>query len=79
MKPDLTPRTVLVTGTTFRGWVIELESSGFPLRVIALPLEASEVTPLISIFSDSAVRIYQFEKNPAGFAFKRRRALDGCS
>lgn len=54
-KLGLRRRSVVIIGTIFLKSVIEFVSSGSPAKVIALPLEPSVVTSLISMFSASAV------------------------
>lgn len=36
VKPGLTPRRVVVTGTKFFGWLVKLASSGFTARVMTV-------------------------------------------
>src|SRR2546421_12194317 len=55
MKLGFTLRILLLTGTLFRGSVMEFGSSASPARVIAVPLEATDRIPSISILSASGV------------------------
>ena len=79
MKTGLMPSSVVVTGTTFFGWLMELVSSGFAESVITVAFDLSEVTPLISMGSDCGrrLRIHQLDEDFAGLAVARGAALDG--